>query len=79
MMNETDLKNKIIDELENLNWEQQKKMLDYLLSLKISQIQGTSGKNLLKFSGAITKGDLEAMEKAIAEGCEKVDTAMVKR
>ncbi len=69
MMNEPDLKKKIIDEMDSLSWEQQKKILDYLVSLKISQSKGTSGKDLLKFSGAITKKDLNVMERAIAEDC----------
>lgn len=73
MINKPDLKSKIIDELDNLSWEQQKKMLDYLLSLKIPQIKGTSGKDLLQFCGAITKHDLDTMERAIAEDCEKVE------
>jgi len=66
-------KEKIINELDSLNWEQQKKMLDYLLSLKLSQLKGTKGKELLAFSGAINKEDLENMESAIVEGCEKID------
>jgi hypothetical protein len=72
-MNKSNFKEKIISELDSLNREQQKKMLDYLLSLKLSQLKGTKGKELLAFSGAIGKEDLGAMKRAIAEGCEKVD------
>ncbi len=73
MVNIPNFKEKIINELDGLNWEQQKKMLDYVLSIKLSQIKGTKGNELLMFSGAINKEDLGAMISAIAEGCEKVD------
>jgi len=73
MVNQSELKNKIVNELDSLNWEQQKKMLDYLMLLKLSQLKGTKGKELLVFSGAIGKEDLGTMEKAITEGCEKIE------
>jgi hypothetical protein len=34
---------------------------------------GTSGKDLLKFSGTISQADLQLMAKAIEEGCERID------
>lgn len=73
MLEKADCKNKIINELDNLNWEQQKKILDYLLWLKLSESKGTRGEELLVFSGAIDQEDLAVMEKAISEGCEKID------
>jgi hypothetical protein len=33
----------------------------------------TSRVDLLKFAGSIDQDDLELMEQAIAEGCEKID------
>ena len=67
------LKDKIINELSSLNLFQQKKLLDYAMSLKVSKKMTTEGKNLLVFSGAISKEDLAIMEMAIEEGCEQVD------
>ncbi len=73
MIKKSNFKNKIVKELDSLNWEQQEKILDYLVSLKISEIKGTKGKDLLVFSGSIGKEDLIIMENAIVEGCEKAE------
>lgn len=67
------LKDRIINELDSLSQDQQKKLLDYVLSLKLTKKKVTSGKNLLGFSGVINKEDLAVMEKAIEEDCEQVD------
>ncbi len=67
------LKNRIINELDSLNQEQQKKLLDYVINLKLSEKKATSGKSLVGFSGVISKEDLAVMEKAIVEDCEQVD------
>jgi hypothetical protein len=40
-----------------------------MLSLKLSKKKNLGGKNLLDFSGVISKVDLAVMEKAIEEGC----------
>ncbi|RJX25490.1 MAG: hypothetical protein C4554_07230 [Dethiobacter sp.] len=72
MMNHP-LKEKIINELDRLSQEQQKKLLDYVLTLKMSNKKAVKGEKLLDFSGAISKEDLAVMEKSIKEGCEKVD------
>ncbi len=72
-MGNTEYKDRILHELDSLNREQQRKMLDYLLRIKVSEPKGTSGKELLAFAGSIGKEDLDVMEIAIAEGCEKVD------
>ena len=67
------LKDRIINELDSLNQSQQKKLLDYVLPLKLPKKKNAGGKNLLDFSGVINKSDLAAMAKAIEEGCEQVD------
>lgn len=67
------LKDKIINELNSLNQFQQKKLLDYAMSLKLTKNKTTEGKRLLDFTGAISKEDLAIMGKAIEEGCEQVD------
>lgn len=68
------LKDRIISELESLSPDQQQKLLDYVLSLKLSNKKVTSGKDLMSFTGAISKEDLAVMEKAIKEDCEQVDS-----
>ncbi len=67
------VREKIINELDKLSQEQQKKILDYVLKLKISKKKTIKGKDLINFSGTIRKEDLVAMKKAIVDGCEKVD------
>jgi len=48
--------------------EEQKRVLAFMKGL--TPAGGMSGKDLLKFSGAIGTADLQAMTKAIEEGCE---------
>jgi len=67
------IKDKIISELESLSEEQQKKLLDYTLKLKLSMRESRTGSKLIKFSGSISKADLNVMKKAIDEDCEQVD------
>lgn len=67
------LKEKILNQLENLSYEKQQLILDLSRSLSNDITEGVAGKDLLKFSGTITKQDLKEMEKAIEEKCEKVD------
>jgi len=73
MINNARIKEIIISELDNLNQEQQKSVLDYMLCLKTDSNKGVSGTSLLNFLGSIDQNDLLVMERAITEGCEKVD------
>ena len=47
-------------------------MLLYQLK-STKNIKGVSGKNLIKFAGKISEEDLQLMNEAIIEDCEKVD------
>ncbi|MBS4024674.1 MAG: hypothetical protein KGZ96_03250 [Clostridia bacterium] len=67
------LKDRIINELNSLSHDQQKKLLDYVLTLKLSKKKVISGKDLVEFSGVISKEDLAVMKKVIEENCEQVD------
>lgn len=67
------LKQKILNQLENLSYEKQQLILDLSRSLSNDIPEGVAGKDLLKFAGTITKQDLKEMEKAIEEKCERVD------
>lgn len=69
----TAVKRKIIDQVGQLDYEQQKRVLDFACALAVTSPKGVSGKNLLSFAGAIPADDLKAMEQAIENGCEKVD------
>ena len=47
--------------------------INSILSYLGEPIRGTSGKELLKFVGTISKEDLEIMKQAIEEGCEQIN------
>jgi hypothetical protein len=47
--------------------------LEFAKKLPHAKIKGVSGESLLSFSGQISIEDLDLMEKAIEEGCERID------
>ena len=54
--------------------ERQRQVLDFARNLATPQIQGVRGTALLRFAGAIDESDLDAMSKAIEDGCERIDS-----
>jgi len=66
------LQEELLQQLSRLPEEQQKQVLDFAKGLA-PMISGVSGKNFLKFSGAIGHEDLQSMAKVIEEGCERID------
>ncbi len=64
-------KQEIIDRLDKLTPVQQKQILNSVLSFLDEPVRGTSGKDLLKLVGTISKEDLEIMKQAIEEGRER--------
>ena len=60
----------IVERLDKLTPAQQKQILNSVLSLLGEPVRGTSGKELLKFAGTISKEDAEIMKQTIEEGCE---------
>ena len=67
----------IVDELNNLPLDQQKKGLAFARSL-IENPKGVKGSSLLGFAGAISSEQLSQMKNAIEEGCERIDTQEAK-
>jgi len=65
------VKSRIIEQVDRLNDSQQRQVLDF--AQRLAGPSGTRGRDLLHFAGSIDPADLEAMSKAIQEGCEKVD------
>ena len=61
------------EQLEDLPAEQQHQVLEFARSLVKAKGHGVPGKDLLRFAGAIEAEDLIDIEKAIHEGCEKVN------
>ena len=59
----------IVQRLDKLTPVQQKQILNSILSFLGEPVRGTSGKEMLKFSGTISKEDAEIMKQTIEEGC----------
>lgn len=71
-MTKTSIKDNLVAQLDNLPYNQQLRVLDFVKSLIP---RGVKGKSLLRFEGAIPADDLQLMVKAVEENCEKVDTS----
>jgi len=69
-MDET-VKDEINEQLDKLDTPQQRQILAFARGLVTPA--GVSGDKLLQFAGAIPPADLEAISRAILEGCEHVD------
>jgi hypothetical protein len=65
------VKDEIIDQVNRLDAPQQQKVLDYARRLTVAA--GTPGRDLMPFVGSIDPADLDAMSRAIQEGCEKIE------
>ena len=72
MLNAT-VKKEIISQVGRLDYEHQRRVLDFARALAITGPKGVPGKQLLVFAGKIPVDDLKAMEQAIEESCEQVD------
>ncbi|MBM4132924.1 MAG: hypothetical protein FJ245_04065 [Nitrospira sp.] len=66
------LQEELLQQMARLPEEQQKRVLAFVKGL-VPVGGGVAGQDLLKFSGAIEPADLQAMAKAIEEGCERID------
>jgi hypothetical protein len=67
------VRKQLLDELNRLGSEQQRRVLDFARALATDKPLGVPGKTLLAFAGAIPPHDLQTMSRVIEEGCEKVD------
>ena len=71
MMNIT-VKKEIINQMGRLDYEHQRRVLDFTRALAVTGPKGVSGKKLLSFGGICPEDDLKVMKKAIEDNCEKV-------
>jgi hypothetical protein len=69
----TAVKKELIDQVGRLDYEHQRRVLDFARALAMTGPKGVPGKQLLSFAGAIPAEDLKAMQQAIEDGCERVD------
>jgi hypothetical protein len=70
-MSERTLQSELLDQLDGLPLEKQRKVLNFARSL--AEPKGKPGNEMLVFGGAIDAADLSAMTKAIENGCEQVN------
>jgi hypothetical protein len=63
----------VIKHLEALPQNLQEQVLSLVRALDSTQERGGPGEHFLQFAGAISTSDLDAMSKAIEQGCEQVD------
>lgn len=64
---------KVVEQLKDLPHELQWRVLEFARSLTFSAPHGVPGRQLLRFAGAIPRGEVELMRQAIEQGCEQVD------
>jgi hypothetical protein len=70
-MDNQSIKVEIVKQVNRLPYKLQQRVLDFVKVL--SRQKGVPGKQLLHFAGTINSDDLQAMTKAIEDGCERVD------
>lgn len=70
---DTILKEQILEQLDQLPYESQRQVLDFIQVLSLTRPKGVSGQTLLTFAGSIPQDDLTAMAAAIETECEQVD------
>ena len=66
------VKKEVLSALSRLSEEKQREVVKFAKSLK-KKSPGISGKELLKFAGCLPEDVCDRMEKAIEEGCERID------
>lgn len=64
---------KVVEQLKELPYELQWRVLEFARTLASSAPRGVPGKQLLRFAGTIPAGDVELIRQAIEQGCEQVD------
>jgi hypothetical protein len=73
MMINASVRGEIIEQLDALPYELQRRVLDFARALTLSAPKGVPGKQLLHFAGLIQSDDLQVMAQAIEAGCERID------
>ena len=67
------MKSEISEKVDELQVEDQRKVLDLARSLAGRKSRGVKGSDLLPFTQGFSKEDLEVMRRAVEEDCERVD------
>jgi len=64
---------KVVEQLKELPYELQWRVLEFTRALALTAPRGVPGKQLLRFAGAMPIGEVEVIRQAIEQGCERVD------
>lgn len=72
-MTESVITQQLVEQVDRLPIEFQRKVLDFAQALALALPKGVPGRSLLQFAGTIEADDLKAMSKAIQADCEQVD------
>jgi len=67
------VRQQILDDLDQLSPELQKRAAEAVHRLASPLPQGASGRDLLRFAGTLDGESAREMREAIEEGCERVD------
>ena len=70
-MTSSQIKQKLLERLDQLSEGEQRKVLEFAENLSVRP-KGTPGKDLLKFFGTIDSEDCRRMVEAIEAGCERI-------
>jgi len=72
MLNAT-VKKEIVNQIDLLDYEHQRRVLEFARILAVTGPKGVPGKQFLSFAGAIHADDLNTIKQAIEDNCEKVN------
>ena len=72
-MSNQSIEREVVAQLGKLPLEKQQQVLYFARALAGANQRGVPGQDLLRFAGTIEVSDLQAMSRAIEEGCEKVN------
>jgi len=66
----------VLKYLQKLPPDKQQEILDFARKMAETPVRpkGIPGNALLRFGGCIDKEDIKLMQKAISQGCERIDT-----
>ncbi len=63
----------VVEQLKTMPYHLQRQVLEFVQALVKTEIRGTPGQQLLRFTGSISHDDLQLMCEAINQDCEHVD------
>lgn len=74
-MSQPSIKQQILDDLDRLSPELQRRALELVrgLARSTARPEGTPGKDLLPFVGILDEAAAAQMERIIEDGCERID------